>query len=326
MKKCYKKLNEYIEEAKEFYVFDEEGNLYSYKNNKLKALKKISNSNSFKFGTIGSKDKSVSAKNLKNTFKLLKKNIVIEINEQLELNLNIKTKEVNINELFQLSSFDERFKDYYYFNSDGKLYSAKRGYKELKLQKTNNYHICSIDGKRTSISPTYLRALIGKGFENAIDSAKRGYKELKLQKTNNYHICSIDGKRTSISPTYLRALIGKGFENAIEPIEGEEWKWIEGYEGIYKISNCGRVVNFKGELSPSLAKGYYQIILCREGQTKTYRIHSLVAKHFVEGYEEGLVVNHKDLNKTNNRAENLEWVSQKENIIHYYQNKNKLVS
>lgn len=279
MKKCYKKLNEYIEEAKEFYVFDEEGNLYSYKNNKLKALKKISNSNSFKFGTIGSKDKSVSAKNLKNTFKLLKKNIVIEINEQLELNLNIKTKEVNINELFQLSSFDERFKDYYYFNSDGKLYSAKRGYKELKLQKTNNYHICSIDGKRTSISPTYLRALIGKGFENAI-----------------------------------------------EPIEGEEWKWIEGYEGIYKISNCGRVVNFKGELSPSLAKGYYQIILCREGQTKTYRIHSLVAKHFVEGYEEGLVVNHKDLNKTNNRAENLEWVSQKENIIHYYQNKNKLVS
>ena len=280
MKKYYKRLNEYIEEAKEFYVFDEEGNLYSYKNNKLKALKKISNSNSFKFGTIEGKDKSVSAKNLKNTFKLLKKNIVIEINEQLELNLDIKTKEVDINELFQLSAFDERVKDYYYFNSDGKLYSAKGNLKELKLRKDNTYHICSIDGKQTSISPQYLRAL------------------------------------------YLG-----GFENTIEPKENEEWKWIEGYEGTYKVSNCGRVVNFKGEMSLKFDNdGYYRVSLCKECNVKNCKVHKLVAKAFCEGYKEGLVVNHKDLNKTNNHYSNLEWITPKENSIHYHQNKHKLVS
>lgn len=278
MKKYYKKLNEYIEEAKEFYVFDEEGNLYSYKNNKLKALKKIGNSNSFKFGTIEGKDKSVSAKNLKNTFKLLKKNIVIEINEQLELNLNIKSKEVDINELFQLSAFDERFKNHYYFNSEGKLYSANGKLKELTLQKNNFYYICSTDNK---IAP--------------------------------------------ISPNYLRALIGYGFEKAIEPIEGEEWKWIEGYEGTYKVSNYGRMANFKGEMSLIVDNnGYCKINLCKEGNVKRYLVHQLVAKAFCEGYKEGLVVNHKDLDKTNNHYSNLEWITQKENVIHYYQNKDKL--
>ncbi|MBC9709347.1 MAG: HNH endonuclease [Enterococcus sp.] len=285
MMKYYKRLNDFMDGAKDFYFFNELGELYSYKKNKLKPLKlKNNNSNnngSFIYMSIDNKTKSINKKTLINLYKIKNnKRYLFEENKQLELDLDIKTKEININELFQLSAFDERFKDYYYFNSDGKLYSAKRKYKELKLQKTNTYHIYSIDGKITSISPKYLRAL------------------------------------------YLG-----GFENAIEPIEGEEWKWIEGYEGTYKVSNCGRVVNFKGLREQfSNGSGYYQIILCKEGQKKTYTVHKLVAKHFVEGYKEGLVVNHKDLNKTNNHYTNLEWITPKENSIHYHQNKDKLIS
>lgn len=280
-----KKLNDFIETAKDFYYFNEEGSLYSYKNNKLKEIKSINNGGSYRFTTIDNKVKSVSVKNLKKYYELSnKKQFWFDKINQLELDLDIKTKEINTDELLQLSSFDSKYKDCYYFDKDGKLYNAKRGYKELALH----------------------------------------------QKNKHYQPYTTDNKKAPITPNYLRALIGYGFENAIEPIEGEEWKWIEGYEGIYKISNCGRVANFKGLREQFLVgrenDKYYYCLLSKEGQKKQYRTHTLVAKAFCDGYKEGLVVNHKDLNKTNNRAENLEWITQKENVIHYYQNKNKLVS
>ena len=282
MKKYYKRLNDFMDSAKDYYFFNEEGKLYSYKRNRLKPLK-IKNDNngngSFIYMSIDGTTKSINKKTLINLYKIKNdKRYLFDEVEQLELNLNIKTKEVNINELFQLSAFDERVKTYYYFDKEGKLYSA--------------------NGK---------------------------LKELKLQKNNSYFISTIDGKRVHIAPQYLRALCGNGFENAIEPIENEEWKWIEGYEGTYKVSNYGRVANFKGLREHfSNGNGYYQINLSKEGNVKKYSVHKLVAKAFVDGYKEGLVVNHKDLNKTNNHHSNLEWITQKENTIHYYQNKHKL--
>ena len=289
MKKYYKRLNDFMDWAKDFYFFNEEGNLYSYKRNRLKPLKiKNDNSNdngSFVYMSIDGTTKSINKKTLINLYKIKddKKYLFDEV-EQLELDLNIKTKEVNTDELFQLSSFDSKYKDCYYFDKDGKLYNAKRSYKELALH----------------------------------------------QKKKQYQPYTKENKIAPITPNYLRALIGYGFENAIAPIEGEEWKWIEGYEGIYKISNCGRVANFKGLREQFLVgrenDKYYYCLLSKEGQKKQYRTHTLVAKAFCDGYKEGLVVNHKDLNKTNNRAENLEWITQKENVIHYHQNKHKLVS
>ena len=137
-----------------------------------------------------------------------------------------------------------------------------------------------------------------------------------------------DNKIAPISPNYLRALYGNGFENTIEQLENEEWKWVEGYEGIYKVSNMGRIVNSKGLREQFLVgkenDKYYYCLLSKEGQKKQYRTHRLVAKAFCEGYEEGLVVNHKDLNKTNNHYTNLEWITPKENTQHYHQNKHKL--
>ena len=280
-----KKLNDVIETAKDYYFFNSEGQLFSHKRNKLKEIKTINDGYSVRFTTTDNKVKSVSVKNLKKYYELSnKKQYWFDKINQLELDLDIKSKEINTEDLKQLSSFDSKYKDCYYFDKDGKMYKAKRGYKELALH----------------------------------------------QKDKRYQPYTKENKIAPITPNYLRALCGYGFENAIEPIENEEWKWIEGYEGTYKVSNYGRIVNSKGLRKQFLVgrenDKYYYCLLSKEGQKKQYRVHTLVAKAFCEGYEEGLVVNHKDLDKTNNRAENLEWTTQKENVIHYHQNKHKLVS
>lgn len=114
----------------------------------------------------------------------------------------------------------------------------------------------------------------------------------------------------------------------------EIWKDIEGYEGIYQVSNLGRVrsldriVNrqnprngqplsftLKGCIMKQYLDktGYYRLTLKVIEPFKRRTIHSLVAETFVDGYFEGAIVNHKDENKTNNRADNLEWVTYKQN-------------
>jgi hypothetical protein len=96
------------------------------------------------------------------------------------------------------------------------------------------------------------------------------------------------------------------------------WIDIVGYEGEYQISNDGQVKSLKGgkEKLRSLVlnnEGYLSVILSSNGKTKCYRIHKLVASHFVPGYQPGMVVNHIDEDKTNNVASNLEWVTVKQN-------------
>lgn len=107
----------------------------------------------------------------------------------------------------------------------------------------------------------------------------------------------------------------------------EKWKDIHGYEGIYAISNEGRVFSYRTNkiLKPGIVKrGYLRVTLCTNGKEKYVYIHRLVADAFVKGYEEGKEVNHKDGNVKNNKAENLEWVSRSENIIHSYKHLNRV--
>ena len=87
----------------------------------------------------------------------------------------------------------------------------------------------------------------------------------------------------------------------------------------YEVSNLGRVRNAPTGLVLRLRKcrsGYFDVLLNYKGQEKRFYVHSLVATAFVEGWREGLEVNHKNGVKTDNRAENLEWVTSSENKQH----------
>ena len=99
----------------------------------------------------------------------------------------------------------------------------------------------------------------------------------------------------------------------------EIWRDIEGYEGLYQISNKGRVKRlYKASeriLKPGwMTGGYLFVVLCKNGNQSNQRIHRLVAKAFLPNPENKPQVNHRDENKKNNRVENLEWATAKENL------------
>lgn len=100
----------------------------------------------------------------------------------------------------------------------------------------------------------------------------------------------------------------------------KEWKKVnvKGYEDLYNVSNYGEIYSvFSNKvLSPSYNKhtGYLEITLYNNGDTFRTSVHRLVALTFVRNPHKYNVVNHKDEDKTNNRADNLEWCTSKYNL------------
>lgn len=111
----------------------------------------------------------------------------------------------------------------------------------------------------------------------------------------------------------------------------ELWKDIKGYEGIYQVSNLGRVKSLDREcimkngikrkvlgriLVQSLdgKKNYLQVNLSLNGKSKVFLVHRLVAITFINGYKYGMDVDHIDGNKRNNVINNLRWVNRSENM------------
>lgn len=101
----------------------------------------------------------------------------------------------------------------------------------------------------------------------------------------------------------------------------EIWKPVVGYEGLYEVSNLGRVrsLNYngtgtKGTLSEATNKcGYKYLVLCNNGKRKHHLVHRLVAGAFLINPNNLPQVNHKDEHKDNNCIDNLEWCDNKYN-------------
>lgn len=120
----------------------------------------------------------------------------------------------------------------------------------------------------------------------------------------------------------------------------ELWKDVAGYEGLYQISNKGRVkslphiVRRKSKwdekkhtefmskerfLSPCIVRGYERVVLFKEGTGTKFLVHRLVAAAFIENENpKYTIINHKDGNKLNNTVENLEWCDYNLNMQHAY--------
>ena len=101
----------------------------------------------------------------------------------------------------------------------------------------------------------------------------------------------------------------------------EEWRDVIGYEGLYQVSDQGRVKSFKWNkerfLKPSMDKdGYLLVNLCAGGKPKTLKVHRLVCEAFHENPDNKPQVNHINEDKTDNRACNLEWCTCKQNVNH----------
>jgi hypothetical protein len=122
----------------------------------------------------------------------------------------------------------------------------------------------------------------------------------------------------------MRSLVGILYVEVIM----EVWKDIEGFENYYQISNLGRVKSLKRKrvledriLKPvTNNKGYLQVTLLKPNTIVNRNIHRILMLHFVDNLENKRCINHISGNKKDNRLENLEWVTHKENTQHALKN------
>lgn len=105
-------------------------------------------------------------------------------------------------------------------------------------------------------------------------------------------------------------------------LENEKWKNVPGYAGLYQVSNLGRVRSWHKRSGGALLSagtdkiGYSFVILYYKARCTPHRVHRLVADRFISPCPAGLEVNHKDGDKSNNRASNLEYITHRQNILH----------
>lgn len=114
----------------------------------------------------------------------------------------------------------------------------------------------------------------------------------------------------------------------------EIWKDVVGFEGRYKVSSLGRIKSLKREIHCSdgrvftrkemffnninTVSGYYTFSFHKEGRLYTRKLHRIIAEAFIPNPENKPYINHKNCVRTDNRIENLEWCTHKENMQHAF--------
>lgn len=202
---------------------------------------------------------------------------------------------------------------------DGSCFSYYTN-KFLTPQMSNRYptYNLTIEGQKKKVyvhrmvAETFLPAVPGKTCVNHKDG-----------NTHNFHVSNLEWVTSKENAQHAR-------ENGLKPIsdqtkniykenlEGEEWIPIPNYPN-YVISNLGRIMNIntKRLLKQGItAHGYNEVNLWNHNKGKTCQVHRLVYMSFVGDIEKDLVINHKDGIKTNNRLDNLEKITRKENNLH----------
>mgnify|MGYP003478362873 FL=1 len=131
-------------------------------------------------------------------------------------------------------------------------------------------------------------------------------------------------------------LINRCERRKIEDLPGEIWKEVDDYLVTYGVSNLGRIksisrfiIDFNNDsyieherlLKCHLNTGGYYTVTTKKGdKIARTRLHRMIAKAFIPNPDNKPCINHKDLNRTNNSIDNLEWVTYSENIKHGYDN------
>lgn len=169
-------------------------------------------------------------------------------------------------------------------------------------------------------------------YENIKVAVKKLQKSSEKIITENYirTLCRNDRKKIIYQGKYIFKLEKPEWKNAVDP--DEIWRYIE-YVHIFNdktrgncvikcyVSDKGNVKNIDGKILTKSISDHYEVT---QIDKISLRVNRLIATGFHENPENKEMVNHKDLNKSNNNASNLEWATRPENVRHYNENKHKL--
>ena len=152
--------------------------------------------------------------------------------------------------------------------------------------------------------------------------------QLQLNKKWQYKLTTLDGKTVyrAVKTLYRQAFNKEYAVDTLEDLEDEKWAQIDS-SGKYHISTHGRVKSYQGRFAKLLKpypnqNGYLRVDVHAD-RRRTYLVHQLVALAFIPNDNpiEKDTVDHIDLDKTNNRVDNLRWLSRADNIRAYQQQK-----